>query len=57
MGFGVHTRIGDSIIPSIFFETAGLSLGLSYDITTSALRKAAPFVGGPEISIRFRSLG
>jgi type IX secretion system PorP/SprF family membrane protein len=57
IGFGVHTRVGDSIIPSIFFETAGLSLGLSYDIVTSALRRAAPFVGGPEISIRFRTLG
>lgn len=57
IGFGVHTRVGDSIIPSVFFETAGLSLGLSYDIVTSALRRAAPFVGGPEISIRFRTLG
>ncbi|MDZ4751264.1 MAG: PorP/SprF family type IX secretion system membrane protein [Flavobacteriales bacterium] len=57
VGFGFHARMGDAVIPSIFFETAGLSVGISYDIATSAVRKAAPLLGGPEISLRFRVLG
>lgn len=40
VGFGMYTRIKDGIIPSVMIDWRGFQLGLSYDVTLSALRRA-----------------
>ena len=39
-GFGMYTRIKDGIIPSVMVDWRGFRLGISYDVTLSALRRA-----------------
>jgi type IX secretion system PorP/SprF family membrane protein len=56
IGVGLHLRMGDAIIPCLFWETAGTSIGLSYDMTLSSLKKAPGMQGGPELLIRFRAI-
>ena len=55
VGFGLYTRIKDAIIPSVMVEWQGFQLGISYDVTVSALRQA--YGGGSlEFSLAYRNL-
>ena len=51
--FGVFSRTGDALIPTVMFEVANYSVGFSYDINTSDLKDATGGNGGVEISLRF----
>ncbi|MBL4752372.1 MAG: PorP/SprF family type IX secretion system membrane protein [Flavobacteriales bacterium] len=53
---GLHTRIGDALIPSIMLVIADYTLGISYDINISSLRKASSGRGGIEFSLRFQNV-
>ncbi len=56
LSVGLNFRINnvfDAIIPQVYFDFQGLSLGLSYDINMSRLNTASSYRGGFEMSIRF----
>jgi len=53
--FGVYSRLGDALIPTVIFELTSYSLGISYDIVNSDLQEAAGGKGGIEISFSFIS--
>lgn len=56
MSAGLNFRINnvfDAIIPQIYLDFQGFSLGLSYDINMSRLNTASSYRGGFEMSIRF----
>lgn len=53
VSLGIFYRNKDALIPTFFFEIGQYSLGLSYDINTSALKQASNGRGGFEISLRF----
>ena len=48
---GSWIRLNDAIIPYIGLEFAGIRLGATYDINTSALKTATQGQGGFEISL------
>jgi type IX secretion system PorP/SprF family membrane protein len=50
---GIHTRIGDAIIPSVGYEIANWKLTFSYDANVSELSSASGGVGGFEVSLIF----
>lgn len=50
---GVHSRIGDAIIPSIGYEIANWKLMFSYDANISNLANASNGVGGFEVTLIF----
>lgn len=50
---GIHSRIGDAIIPSIGYEIANWKLTFSYDANVSKLTDASNGVGGFEVSLIF----
>jgi type IX secretion system PorP/SprF family membrane protein len=52
---GAYIRARDAIIPSIVFDYAGWSFGMSYDINISKLTQASQARGGLEFSLRFNS--
>ena len=54
--FGLYTRLGDALIPSIMLVISDYAIGISYDINTSSLSKASSGRGGIEFSLRFQSL-
>lgn len=41
VGFGLYTRWKDAVIPRIYLDFNGFKIGISYDVTISALRRAA----------------
>ena len=49
MSLGLFYRVGDALIPKLGFEIFNFNLGVSYDVTTSALSGA----GGLEISLQY----
>lgn len=46
IGFG-----SDAFIGGVRFEYQSLDIGLAYDVTTSDLRRASTFMGGPELYV------
>jgi len=53
---GLNFRINnvfDAIIPQIYLDLQGFSVGLSYDINISHLNTASSYRGGFELSLRF----
>ncbi len=64
--FGVWTRIAnkytsgvlnDALVLTTRFDYNQFTIGLSYDATTSSLRKAAPTTGGFELSMMYKICG
>jgi len=51
--FGVYSRLGDAVIPTVMFEMTRYALGISYDIVSSDLQEAAGGKGGIEVSFTF----
>lgn len=51
---GVWYRWDDALIASLRMDMKAITLGLSYDINTSALSGASNGAGGPEISLLYR---
>lgn len=55
IGFGIHHRWKDALIPSVALYMGKFRLGFSYDINTSPLKTVSRSRGGPEISIVYMS--
>lgn len=53
LSMGATYRWGDAIIPMVAVEFMQFSLGVSYDVNVSKLRKATSYQGGLEVSLRF----
>lgn len=53
IAFGVHSRWGDALIPSITYEISHWKLCVSYDANISDLAVASGGVGGFEITLTF----
>ena len=51
--FGTHYRLKDAFIPSVQFEMAEYTIGISYDMNFSGLKTATSGKGGFEISLRY----
>ncbi|MCH8331203.1 MAG: PorP/SprF family type IX secretion system membrane protein, partial [Bacteroidetes bacterium] len=56
LSFGLHYRIGDAIIPQLYYEKADFSIGFAYDVTVSKLSEATAYQGGFEVSIKYANL-
>ncbi len=50
---GTHYRVKDAFIPSVQFEMAEYTIGISYDFNVSNLTTATSAKGGFEISLRY----
>jgi type IX secretion system PorP/SprF family membrane protein len=48
---GAYYRVGDAFIPRFRVDMGELSFGLSYDFTTSELKKVSQTAGGPELTL------
>lgn len=53
VGFGLHIRGKDALIPTLLFEIGGIEIGVNYDYTISTLQKANNGVGGFEFSLKW----
>lgn len=53
ISFGSYYRVGDAFSPSVEFETAGLALGVAYDMNISDLSTATGGSGGPEVYLKY----
>lgn len=53
IAFGIHSRWGDALIPSITYEISHWKLCVSYDANISDLAVASDGVGGFEITLTF----
>ena len=51
--FGTHLRVNDAFIPSVQFEIAEYTVGISYDMNVSGLKSATSGRGGFEIALRY----
>lgn len=51
--FGTYLRVKDAFIPSVQFEMAEYTIGLSYDMNLSGLKTATSGKGGFELSLRW----
>jgi len=53
VSIGIHTRVGDAVIPSIGYELSHWKILFSYDSNFSKLRSASNRVGGFELTLTF----
>ena len=53
LSFGAQYRVGDAVIPMVLFEYSNLSIGLCYDVNTSALIQGTKGKGGLEVSLKY----
>jgi type IX secretion system PorP/SprF family membrane protein len=53
VSLGVHTRVGDAVIPSVMAEFGAYAIGVSYDINLSDLDAATSKRGGMEVAFRY----
>jgi type IX secretion system PorP/SprF family membrane protein len=53
LSIGLHYRVGDAIIPHVKFEMQNFSLGVSYDVNTSAYKDVSHMNGGFEVSLKY----
>jgi type IX secretion system PorP/SprF family membrane protein len=53
---GTHIRVGDAFIPSVQLEIAQYTIGVSYDVNISGLKKVTSGKGGFEIALRYGNL-
>ena len=56
ISFGFNFRNQDAIIPMFLLELSNYAVGLSFDLTTSAIKNVSPAAGGFEISFRYTNL-
>lgn len=55
VGFGLYARLRDAVIPTVMVNWRGFQLGVSYDVTVSALRRA--YGGGSlEFSLSYTNM-
>lgn len=56
VALGVHYRVGDAIIPQLYYDLGDLFLGLSYDLNISSYSAASKNKGGFEVTLRYANL-
>jgi type IX secretion system PorP/SprF family membrane protein len=56
VGFGVHYRWKDAIIPQIYYDLGDIFIGLSYDVNISKYAAASKYNGGFEVTLRYANM-
>lgn len=53
IALGVNYRVGDAIIPYLFYELKDLGIGISYDLNVSSYKQTTHMKGGVEVSLKY----
>lgn len=56
IGFGVHYRWKDAIIPQLYYDLGDIFVGVSYDVNISKYLAASKYQGGFEVTLRYANL-
>lgn len=56
VALGAHYRVGDAIIPQLYYDLGDMFIGLGYDLNVSSLKDASRMNGGFEITMRYSNL-
>ncbi|CAN5899731.1 hypothetical protein BH11BAC7_BH11BAC7_16230 [soil metagenome] len=56
LGFGVHYRLKDAIIPQIYYDLGDIFIGVSYDVNVSKYTAASKYSGGFEVTLRYANM-
>lgn len=56
LGFGVHYRLKDAIIPQVYYDLGDIFIGVSYDVNISKYTAASKYNGGFEVTLRYANL-
>lgn len=51
--FGLHYRVKDAVIPSLYYEYSNFLIGFAYDINTSSYKSSTSGRGGAELSLKY----
>lgn len=56
VGFGVHYRWKDAIVPQFYYDLGDFFIGLAYDVNISKYSMVSKYQGGFEITLRYANL-
>jgi hypothetical protein len=56
VGFGVHYRWKDAIVPQFYYDLGDFFIGLAYDVNVSKYAGVSKYQGGFEITLRYANL-
>lgn len=56
LGFGVHYRLKDAIIPQLYYDLGDIFIGVSYDVNVSKYTAASKYNGGFEVTLRYANM-
>lgn len=56
IGFGVHYRWKDAVIPQIYYDLGDFFIGLAYDVNVSKYSAISKYQGGWEVTLRYANL-
>lgn len=56
LALGVHYRVGDAIIPQLYYDLGDMFIGLSYDVNISSYSEASRMNGGFEVTLRYANM-
>lgn len=56
IGFGLHYRVKDAILPQLYYDLGDFFIGLSYDINVSKYSSVSKMNGGYEVTLRYANL-
>lgn len=56
IGFGVHYRWKDAIVPQLYYDLGDFFLGLAYDVNISKYSAMSKYQGGWEVTLRYANL-
>ncbi|HET6992153.1 MAG TPA: type IX secretion system membrane protein PorP/SprF, partial [Bacteroidia bacterium] len=56
LGFGIHYRWKDAIIPQLYYDLGDIFIGVSYDVNISKYTAASKYQGGFEVTLRYANL-
>jgi type IX secretion system PorP/SprF family membrane protein len=56
IGFGLHYRLNDAILPQLYYDLGDFFIGLSYDINVSKYSTVSKMNGGYEVTLRYANL-
>lgn len=56
IGFGVHYRWKDAIVPQLYYDLGDFFVGLAYDVNVSKYSAVSKYQGGWEVTLRYANL-
>lgn len=56
VGFGVHYRWKDALVPQFYYDLGDFFIGLAYDVNVSKYAGVSKYQGGFEITLRYANL-